>query len=121
MSNGVRCRCRKCRARRTLKRHPLEYKIPPPCRSCGATEAQLRKQYGDNTPPRLIGKSLLWLVEHRETELKNRRLCYADCFPRGYPHRWGSPGCKHRVDFLIDASLRGTDRGEAAQGEPCGF
>ena len=35
---GVRCVCRKCKARRTLAHHPDWYKRIPKCRSCGAVD-----------------------------------------------------------------------------------
>lgn len=32
---STHCRCRHCRTRRALPRHPDTYKILPPCRVCG--------------------------------------------------------------------------------------
>lgn len=76
------CRCRNCRARKKLRKHPLEYRTQPRCQ-CGARD-WLRDEY-----------------RHRVEleQMRNRRgryqPCHADCFH--FPHRMGSAGCKFDV------------------------
>lgn len=66
------CRCRKCRTRRVLKRHPETYVTQPKCRHCGARDfaADLYRMAG------------------KDAQL----TCHQDCYH--YPHRSGSLGCK---------------------------
>lgn len=47
--NAFPCRCSRCRARRTFRKHPDSYPTPPPHCSCGGTFAvdtfRLRKEH----------------------------------------------------------------------------
>lgn len=65
------CRCRRCQARRVLKRQPSEYIRQPRC-SCGARDYR-PDPYMNN---------------------RNNRTntCHADCYH--FPHRIGSLQCK---------------------------
>lgn len=79
----IHCRCRHCRARKKLSKHPLEYRIQPRC-SCGARD-WLRDEY----------RHRVELVQMRNKQGRYR-VCRADCFH--HPHRMGSAGCKFDVD-----------------------
>ena len=78
------CRCRHCRARKKLNKHPLEYRVQPRCQ-CGARD-WLKDEYRH----RIELKQMLLGLGHYGT-------CYADCFH--FPHRVGSTGCKFDKDW----------------------
>lgn len=73
------CRCRHCRARKKLNRHPLEYLVQPRC-SCGARN--------------WIMDAYRHRVELEQMRRKTGRymVCHADCFH--FQHRLASAGCK---------------------------
>lgn len=79
------CRCRTCRARRKLPKHPDEYLRQPKCANCGA-RSWLRDDYRHR-------------IELPQMRAKTGRYktCHADCFH--HPHRAGSTGCKFDKDF----------------------
>lgn len=76
------CRCRNCRARKKLNKHPLEYHVQPRCQ-CGARDWQM--------------DAYRHRVELEQMRNKRGRYqpCHADCFH--FPHRMGSAGCKFDV------------------------
>lgn len=74
------CRCKKCRGRKTFRKHPLDYVREPKC-SCGGSYSV--DSYRQNT-------------EHR------RVLCHCDAY--WFPHRQGSGNCCQvvSVEGVID-------------------
>lgn len=68
------CRCKKCRARRSLRQKPDEYLRPPKCKSCG-----------NNT----------WVIDvyRFRKEMSSSRVC--GCSGYWFPHRRGSKFCFH--------------------------
>lgn len=64
------CRCRKCRTRRVLKRHPETYATQPKCSHCGARDFHADK----------------WMNERKTV------TCHCDGYH--FPHQIGSTGCK---------------------------
>jgi hypothetical protein len=73
------CRCRNCRSRKKLNKHPLEYRVQPGCQ-CGARD-WIKDEYRHRVElPQMRRKAGRYVV------------CYADCFH--HPHRMGSTGCK---------------------------
>ena len=78
----VHCRCRKCRKRCTLPKHPLEYEKPPLC-SCGGV---IRYDKDNDSRP--------W----RDRE----KLCHCDGVwfsIKGAPHRKGGWKCNYNPDY----------------------
>lgn len=70
-----RVRCRKCRARQTINKHPDAYVRPKRCWSCRSTELVVDK--------------------YRDTKREARRQT-CTCDGSWYPHRKGSvPLCEH--------------------------
>lgn len=70
-----RVRCRNCRSRQRIKRHPDDYKIARRCLGCGSTK-------------------LYSIEEERRRELKKQETCYCMAIP--FPHRKGSLRfCEH--------------------------
>lgn len=75
------CRCRKCRARKALKRHPMTYITQPRCQ-CGARD---------------------WAVDAWANARPWRdptKLCHCDGVwfsIKGAPHRKGSKGCNYSI------------------------
>lgn len=77
------CRCRNCRHRKKLPKHPDEYRRQPKCQQCGAKD-WARDEYRHQVElAQIYGK------------LGRYRVCHADCFH--HPHRMGSDGCKFTV------------------------
>ena len=77
------CRCRACRTRRVLPKHPEHYDRLPQCRVCGKRNYHVDK----------------WMNR------RNVKAMTCTCNGSGayhYPHRRGSPFCWYRAD--------GTDR-----------
>lgn len=74
------CRCRRCDARKVLRRTPNEYVTQPQCNVCGKRDFRI------------------------DTWMQTRNTRAMSCFCGGYPfkHRRGSFYCQHRAD--------GTDR-----------
>ena len=66
------CRCRTCRTRRVLKRHPETYLTQPKCAHCGARNFTADK----------------WMNERKN----KKHTCHCDGYH--FPHRSGSLGCK---------------------------
>ena len=64
------CRCRKCRTRRVLKRHPETYVTQPKCRHCGARDFAADK----------------WMNE--------RKVVTCTCDGYKHIHQLGSTHCK---------------------------
>lgn len=75
MFSRTPCRCKKCKRRKTLKRHPDNYVIVPKC-SCG-----------NNT----------WNIDNYriKVEYKNSRINKCYCFVYKFPHRKSSGYCVH--------------------------
>jgi hypothetical protein len=69
-----RCRCQKCRTRKTLSMKPVDYLKPPPCPSCGSRKWTIDK------------------YRHRK-ELGSRLTCYCGGYP--FMHRIKSGYCYH--------------------------
>jgi len=70
------CRCKHCRARRALPKHPDEYQLQPKCRNCGHRGFVVDRY-------RQVGKD-------------KKPTCHQDCYH--FPHRQGSGGCKFNAD-----------------------
>lgn len=85
-----RCRCRHCRARQTLNKHPDAYIRPPRCRSCQQ-------------------KGTLIVDLYRDTKREARRAtCYCDGW--WFPHRRGTAGCEaDRPDMFDPAQFEPFD------------
>ena len=84
---GYACRCSnsKCRTRRTLAKHPDEYRTQPKCQYCGKRQ---------------------WTVD---ADRMKRWYCEARlCTCEGYhhKHRKGSPFCKHNAMGEYRQALR---------------
>lgn len=77
------CRCRSCRSRRKLSRHPNQYWKQPKCQ-CGAREWVI-DQYRHRVE-----------LEQMRRKAGRYKVCHADCFH--FPHRMGSGGCKFDVN-----------------------
>lgn len=84
---GYACRCgnSKCRARRTLVKHPDEYVTQPKCRYCGKRK---------------------WTVDADRMKrwYKMSRLCRCDGYH--FTHRKGSPFCEHNPMGEYNRALR---------------
>lgn len=76
-----RCRCRHCRARRTLNQHPDAYQRPPKCR-CGRNDG--------------------WVIDRYRDSRKEARRFTCDCDGWWFPHRRGSEGCHHHEKRIPD-------------------
>jgi len=120
------CRCRVCNARRSLKRHPEEYKIPPACKKCGAREHKLRKHYEERggIPPRLLGKCLTWAVDTYRKKSRVRDAhpmgtCHLDCYH--YPHSRTSKNCRQRDEALLERSLKSSSKPEKLESPEAPF
>lgn len=76
-------RCRHCRSRRKLPRHPNEYRLQPKCTNCGGRDWR-KDEYRHR-------------VELPQMRLKQGRYAVCrSCFH--YPHRIGSDGCIFNPD-----------------------
>lgn len=81
------CRCRRCRARKKLNKHPFEYRIQPRC-SCGARD-WIRDAYRHRTE----------LQQIREGTGRYVRCgCAGHALVLHYPHRRGSVWCNYQAD-----------------------
>lgn len=94
---SYKCRCSKesCKRRRTFSKHPDEYKRPPVCHGCGGTK---------------------WRVDLLRQRRKEYRKCYCNGLwfsIKNSPHKWGTPGCDHREEFVMQAALAGRATTEA--------
>lgn len=76
----IHSRCRNCRHRKKLARHPEEYRIQPRCSNCGA-RSWAKDAY----------RHRVELVQMRE-KTGRYRVCHADCYH--HPHRIGFGNCK---------------------------
>ena len=86
------CRCRGCKGRKTLTKHPDQYIRPPVC-SCGRSD---------------------WAVDHYRMRVgpKENKLCHCGHVTSLagrpiHPHRWGCKGCFHRDDLLLEMAVKG--------------
>lgn len=73
-------RCRHCKARKKLNKHPLEYRIQPRCHNCGARNWQ-RDEYRHRVE-----------VPQMRKGLGRYRVCRSDCYH--FSHRMGFGDCK---------------------------
>lgn len=99
---------------------PEQYIKVPGCRVCSMTESHLRKHM-THIDKRLMGKSVLWMVVDRKKERAKIKLCYKQCFPKGYPHRWGCRGCVHQEEKVLLRSIANNNHHLVDPDEPCGF
>ena len=74
------CRCKRCRSRKSFRRHPDDYRVPKRC-SCGGEFSV---------------DSYRMVKEHKRT------LCHCDAY--WFPHRVGSGDCRQvvSVEGVID-------------------
>lgn len=75
------CRCRRCGARRTLAKHPDEYRREPKCACSGSYRVD-------------------W---YRRSKEHKRAACYCSGYPwsiHNAGHQLNSPNCYNRVDVL---------------------
>lgn len=99
-------RCRWCRARRTLARHPDEYTRVPKCRRCRGAE-----RHND-------GQQLYYVDRYRARAERGKGAKAALCYPgRGgcngyhFPHRRGSRFCDHNPKLTEDDLRERHERG----------
>lgn len=81
-------RCRKCRSRRALARHPDAYQIQPRCRNCGSRDHVADK----------------WMNERNTKAMTCRCDGHGSGLP--FPHRRGSLWCY----YLASGEWKSTDR-----------
>ena len=130
-TNKFPCRCRNCKGRRSLKKHPLDYVKgrTPPCLTCHITEKQQRAKYGDKLPSHLMGANLIWRFDSyrytKELELRKPSLCKADCmvpiYGRAFPHSMNSIGCICHIDRLLNRVIHDKAYNKVDPNEPCPF
>lgn len=83
MSYPCRCNKRTCQARKSLKKHPADYKHRPECpiHGCGG---------------------LMYLDEYRYSggakDQGSAEVCRLDCLP--HVHRTSTEGCRSHEDYL---------------------
>jgi|SRR5690606_8196588 len=98
------CRCRTCRARKTLPRHPLLYRNRVICKKCGERNPDLDSCANCKAPMSLAPAcqtcgDVRWTPDkHRNSRRrKPGELCHCDGVwfsIKGAPHRAGTKGCK---------------------------
>ena len=118
------CRCseRTCRKRKTLPKHPDEYKKKNakariPSRKKYFTEDYMKKALCDNCG------SVVSLCKNRKDGQTDKvkadkdrgKACHCDGRP--LVHRHGQEGCNHREEFLIESAARGTGAGKISHDE----
>lgn len=74
-----RCRCshEKCRARRTLRKHPDEYRVQPKCAMCGRRK---------------------WRLDVYRQKKEQRSGCECDGYH--HPHAYGRGQCRYNRRFI---------------------
>lgn len=84
------CRCNRkaCQARKTLRKHPGDYKYPRKCKAIGCSGIM-----------RLDGYRHKGLKDKRIRELDRGKTCCDWQCDLHYPHRRNSEGCFYKSEF----------------------
>lgn len=75
----IRCRCSKCRHRKSFYKHPERYSKPKKC-TCGG----------------------LYIIDVYRNTKENKTPCTCDGW--WFPHRLGSVGCNYRDSLKLEGS-----------------
>lgn len=99
----ARCNRRSCQARKTFRQPLAWYQTWPICHVC-----REGKMYEDT-------------YRNRVGANDGRRMCTCDGYvmsQRNAPHRYGSPSCRYREEYLLEMSFtRGTKKHSPNQQE----